>query len=141
MLAEALEVVAIVGDVLARVIAVALDEASDLRLLVSIDAFDERNAEVAVIDAPDLHAAVGILWLHVVDAVDQRAAFDLDVEPGPLLDRALRARVRDVIDFPEVRHDSLHGFNLLDSRFRRSCPPTRRQLAPAQARAARASDA
>src|SRR5689334_20584475 len=84
LLAEALEVVAVVRDVLARVIAVPLDEASHLRLFASIDAFDERDAEVAIVDAPDFHAAVGILGLHVVDAIDQRATFDLDVEPCPL---------------------------------------------------------
>ena len=99
MFAKALEIVAIEGDVLARMIAVALDEARHVRLLAAIDAFDERDAEVAVVDAPDFHAAVGILGAHVVDAIDQRPAFDLDVEPGPLLDRAVLARVGDVIDF------------------------------------------
>src|SRR5688572_15019298 len=141
MLAEAVEVVTVVGDVLARVIAVALDEASHLRLLAPIDAFDERDAELAVVDAPDLHAAVGIVGAHVVDAIDQRAAFDLDVEPRPLLDRAFRAGVGDVIDFPEVRHDPLHRFSLSGSRSRRRgrrLPPTRW---PARARAGRVTDA
>ncbi len=105
--AERVEVVAVVGDVLARVIAVMLDEARDLRLALAVDAFDERDAELAVVDAPDLHAAVGVVGPHVVDAIDQHAAFDLDVEPGPLLDRAARARVGDVVDFLEMRHGSL----------------------------------
>jgi hypothetical protein len=103
-LLETIEIVAIERHVLARVIAVPLDEARDLRLLAPVDALDERDAEVAVVDAPDLHAAVGIVGPHVVDAIDQRAAFDLDVEPGPSLDRSALARVRDVIDLLELRH-------------------------------------
>jgi hypothetical protein len=105
MLLESLEVVAIVGHVLARVVAVPLDEARDLRLRAPIDAFDERDAEVAVIDAPELHAARRISRAHVVDALDELAALDLDVEPRPLLDRAGGAGVRDVIDFTQERHD------------------------------------
>ncbi|MGZ4766020.1 MAG: hypothetical protein ACXV6M_10220 [Ilumatobacteraceae bacterium] len=76
----------------------AIDELGDLRLLGAIDALDQGDAEVAEVDAPDLHAALGVAGTHIVDAVDQDATFDFDVEPGPLLDRAGGAGVGDVID-------------------------------------------
>ena len=99
---ELVEVVGVVGDVLARVVAVALDELGDLRLLGTVDALDQRDTEVAEVDAPDLHARVGIVRADVVDAVDQRPALDLDVEPRPLLDRAGLDGVGDVIDLLEM---------------------------------------
>ena len=101
---ELLEVVGVVGDVLAGMIAVAIDELGDLRLLGAVDALDQSDAEVAVVDAPDLHAAVGVAGADIVDAVDQRAAFDLDVEPRPLLDGARGTGVGDVIDLLDERH-------------------------------------
>jgi hypothetical protein len=68
---ELLEVVGVVGDVLTRVVAVPVDELGDLRLLGAVDALDKGHAEVAVVDAPDLHAAVGVAGTNVVDAIDE----------------------------------------------------------------------
>src|SRR5690606_35811037 len=56
---ERFEIVARKRDVLTGVIAVPLDELRDLRLLAPVDAFHQRDAEVAEVDAPELHAAVG----------------------------------------------------------------------------------
>src|SRR5690606_19909106 len=72
----------------------------------AVDALDEGDAEFAVIDAPELHAAVRVVRTDVVDAGHERAALDLDVEPRPLLDRAFRACVRHVVDSAELRHRS-----------------------------------
>ena len=77
----------------------AVNKFGHLRLLCPVDSFDERNAELAVVDAPDLHAAVEIVGPDVVDPVNERAAFDFDVEPRPLLDGAAFAGVGDVVDF------------------------------------------
>ncbi len=104
---ETVEAVAIVGHVLAGMIAVLLDEIRHLALFGAIDALDQRDAELAVVDAPDLHAAARIVGPRVVDALDQRAALDFDVEPGPFLDAALLDGVSDVIDFLQMRHDGL----------------------------------
>src|SRR5690606_37062298 len=104
--AESVEVATRERDVLARVIAVPLDESRHLRLAAAVDALDEGDAEFAVIDAPELHAAVRIVRTDVVDAGHERAALDLDVEPRPLLDRAFRACVRHVVDSVELRHRS-----------------------------------
>src|SRR5262245_47911800 len=98
--AEALQIMTVERDVLARMIAVPLDELRDLRLLAAVDSLDERDAEVPIIDAPQLHAAFRIVRAHVVDALDQPASLDLHVEPGPLFDRAASARVGNVIDLP-----------------------------------------
>ena len=91
---------AVERDVLTGMVAVAFDELRDLRLLASIDALDECYAEFPVIDAPKLHAAFRIMRTHVVDALDQLAALDLHVKPGPFFDRAGSARVGNVIDLP-----------------------------------------
>ena len=101
---ERIQVVAVVGDVLAGVVAVPVDEGRHLRLLRPIDAFDERDAEFAVVDAPDLHAAVGVAGPGIVDPLDQDAAFNLDMEPGPAFDRARFNCVSDVVDLPQVGH-------------------------------------
>src|SRR5690606_17564227 len=104
---ERFEVAARECDVLARMIAVPLDEPRHLRFPSPVDALDERDAEAAVVDAPELHAAVGVVRTHVVDPRDERSALDLDVKPGPLLDRPLRARVGHVVHFGQVRHQSV----------------------------------
>src|SRR5690606_6547757 len=70
-----------------------------------VDALDQGDPELAVVDAPDLHARVRVVGPHVVDAIDERAALDLDVEPRPLLDLAVLDRVRDVVDLLEMCHD------------------------------------
>ena len=102
MLDESVEVVAVIGYVLAGVIAVLLDEGRDLGLLRAVDTLDQGDAELAVVDAPDLHAAVGIAGTGIVDALDQRPAFHLDVKPRPLLDGARFHGVGDVIDLLEM---------------------------------------
>jgi hypothetical protein len=93
--------VTIEGDMLTGVVTMALHELGDLRFLPPVDAFDERNAERAVVDAPDLHTAVRIVGPDVIDSIYQRPAFDIDVEPRPLLDSALRTSVGDMVDFPQ----------------------------------------
>src|SRR5690606_10447945 len=119
VIAECVEIAARERNVLARMIAVALDELRDLRLFAPVDAFDERDAEVAVVDAPQLHAAVLVVRAHVIDAGHERAAFDLDMKPGPLLDRALRARIGYVIYLRQMRHS-----RLLESSRQAPCEPS-----------------
>src|SRR5690606_20907730 len=104
MTSKGLEIVTIHRDVLAGVIAVPLDELRHLRLLASVDTLDQRDAEVAVVDAPDLHAAVRIVRANVIDTVDQGTALHLDMKPRPLLDHAGSAGVSDVIDLSQKRH-------------------------------------
>src|SRR5512138_1014495 len=98
--AETIEIVAIESDVLARMISMALHELRDLRLFRAIDTLDERDTELSVVDAPKLHAARRIVRANVVDARNQPAFFNLDMKPRPLLDRAGRARIGYVVDFP-----------------------------------------
>src|SRR5690606_1502132 len=102
-----LEIAARECDVLTCVIAVTLDELRHLRLTPPIEAYDERVTEAAVVDAPELHAAVRIVGADVVDSSDQLSALDLDMKPRPLLDRALRACVGHMVHLREMRHQTL----------------------------------
>ena len=81
-----------------------LDKIRHLRFLGAVDAFDQRDTEVAVVDTPDLHAAVGVTRARIVYALDQGAALDLDMKPGPLFDAVFFYRVGNVINLLEIRH-------------------------------------
>ena len=104
MLDERVEVVRVVGDVLARKIAMHINKLGDLRLHRPVDPLDERNTKLAEIDAPDLHRRIWIAWAHVVDPIDQRAALNLDMEPGPLFNLTFGTCVGDMVDLLQVRH-------------------------------------
>ena len=101
---EFIKVVAIVGHVLAGVIAMLLHKGRHLRLLGPVYAFYERYAEFAIVDAPDLHAAVGVPGTGIVNALDEGASLDLYVKPSPPFDVARCDGVGHMIDFLEVRH-------------------------------------
>lgn len=69
-------------------VAVGVDKSSDLRLLGTVDAFDQGDTEPAEVDAPDLHAAAGVVGSNAVDPVDHDPALNFDVKPGQSLDRS-----------------------------------------------------
>ena len=104
MIDKSFQIVGVVGDVLTGMIAMLFDEAGDLGFLGAINAFDQRNTEITVVDAPDLHAAVRIAGTRVIDALDQGSALYLDVEPGPFFDAASLNRIGNVINLLEMRH-------------------------------------
>jgi hypothetical protein len=79
-----------------------LDETGDLGFLCAVDAFDQCDAEITVINAPDLHAAVRVTGTRVVDALDQGAAFHFDMEPCPLFNVALFNGIGNMIDLFEI---------------------------------------
>ena len=107
VLDERIQVMAVVGDMLAGVVAVLLHERGHLGFLQAVDAFDQSDAEIAIVDAPDLHAAVRVVRTGIVDSIDQGAAFDLDVKPRPALDCAGLHGVGDVVDLSQVGHFQL----------------------------------
>ena len=99
---EGIQVVAVIGHMLTGVVAVLLHEGCDLRLAGSVDSLDQGNAEIAVVDTPNLHATVRIARPRIVDALDQGAVFHFDVEPGPFLDHSFRAGIGNVVDLAQL---------------------------------------
>jgi hypothetical protein len=99
---KTVQIVAVIRDVLTRMITVSLDEIRNLGFLGAIDAFDQCDAEVAKVDAPDFHAAVRISRARVIDTLYQGAAFHNDVKPGPFFDAAVFDGVRNMIDLSQV---------------------------------------
>ena len=85
---------------MAGMIAVPFDKECHRRFLGPINALDQCDVEVAVGNIQDFHAAAGIVGQGIVDPLDQGAAFNLDVEPGPALDRTMFHCVCDVVHFP-----------------------------------------
>ncbi len=107
MLGELVKIVGIERNVLDGMVAVNVDELGDLGALCSIDPFDQRDAKVAKVNAPDFHAGVRVVGAHIVDPIDELAAFHLDVEPCPPLDAPCRTGVGDVVNLLQTRHECI----------------------------------
>ena len=60
MIDEAIKVITIIGYVLTAMVSMAFNKAGDLAFFFPVDAFDECDAEFAVINAPNFRTAFAI---------------------------------------------------------------------------------
>jgi hypothetical protein len=102
MALERFEIAGVVGNVLAGVVTMFFHERRHLRGFGPVNAFNQRDPEIAVVDAPNFHAAIGISRANIVNAIDQGATLNFDVKPRPPLDRALFAGVGDMVNLGQA---------------------------------------
>jgi hypothetical protein len=74
---------------------------------------DDSSLGQKILDVSETQAEAMVSPDRITD--DLRPAFDLDVEPGPLLDRAGLDGVGDVVDLLEMRHRGTPGGGETDS--------------------------